>query len=524
MDGVKEQARPKLDWQQQYRELEQRHARFLKRYDELMLERQWYRRQAYDLAAELKVVRRESYQEGRRSERLEAQLEKQRAENAFLKRQLAAVKAPLDRQTSATPAFVKANTKKQGKKRPGRKAGHAAALRPLPKQIDHHIEVPGEKDASGACCCSHCHTQLQDVKRHERLVEDIVPAKALVQCYHTISGYCPSCRKRIETRAAQQPPAAELPHGQIGLNALALAVLLRAVYRLPFEPLAQLLADLPGIRVSTGAIAKQIQRAAGLLKKEHQRLGIYLKLAPAVHMDETSWRVDGRNYWLWTLLDERHTLFHMDQSRGSQVVKKLLGEVFGGVLVSDFYAAYGQIDCRKQKCLVHLLRELKETAKKSDLFASGPLYRRLKRLLKEMLLLKKQKGALDAGRYQAKGQRLEERLKALAARSYGEAEADRLAKRLRKHEQELTVFLWQDGVAGDNNAAERALRPAVVLRKISGGSRSERGAQATAILLSIARTIRQQNLPMLETFKSMLMAAWANQPPGLLTDTPAQAS
>jgi hypothetical protein len=206
------------------------------------------------------------------------------------------------------------------------------------------------------------------------------------------------------------------------------------------------------------------------------------------------------------------------------VVRKLLGEVYGGVLTSDFYSAYGLIDCRKQKCLVHLLRELKETAKKNEVFARGPLCRRLKRLLKELLLLKKHKPSMKAGEYQAKGRRLEERLKDLAGKSYGEADADRIAKRLRKHEKELTLFLWEDEVSADNNAAERALRPAVVMRKITGGSRSERGAKATAILLSIARTIRQQNLPMLQTFKSMLMAAWANQPPGWLTDTPAESS
>ena len=132
----------------------------------------------------------------------------------------------------------------------------------------------------------------------------------------------------------------------------------------------------------------------GWLEKEYERLHLFLRLAPAVHMDETSWRVDGKNRWLWALLDDRHTLFHVDKSRGSKVVQKLLGEVFGGTLVTDFYSAYGQMDCRKQKCLVHLLRELRDTAAKSEAFAGSSFHRRLKRLVKELLLLKKQKAEM----------------------------------------------------------------------------------------------------------------------------------
>ena len=99
-----------------------------------------------------------------------------------------------------------------------------------------------------------------------------------------------------------------------------------------------------------------------------------------------------------------------------------------------------------------------------------------------------------------------------------EPHANRLAARLRKHEKGLTVFLWEDAVDGTNNAAERALRPAVVMRKITGGSRSERGARATAILMSVLRTARQQNRPLFETIKTLLMNAWAGKNPGLLTD------
>jgi hypothetical protein len=356
------------------------------------------------------------------------------------------------------------------------------------------------------------------VRQHERIVEDIIPARTVVTCYHTTSGYCPSCRKRIESRAPEQPPAADVPQGQIGLNALATAALLRVQYRLPYRLTTQLLADLPGLRLSPGAMARQVQTIGRWLEGEYDRLQVFLRQAPAVHMDETSWRVDGQNQWLWTLLDPRHTLFHVDQSRGQKVVLKLLGEVFGGTLISDFYSGYAALNCRKQKCLVHLLRELRDTAARNPAFAQGSFPRRLKRLLKELLLLPPRRARMRAGAYQARGRRLEERLRGLAHATWPEAHAQRLAARLRKHENELTLFLWDPAVAASNNAAERALRPAVVMRKITGGSRSARGARATAVLMSVVRTAVQQQRPLFDTIKTLLMNAWAGRNPGLLTD------
>jgi hypothetical protein len=333
-----------------------------------------------------------------------------------------------------------------------------------------------------------------------------------VECYNTQQGYCPNCDEVVESRSADQPPAADIRSPQLGLNALATVAVLRAVYRLPFEPIVELLSDISGLRVCKGAIARQMQRMAKRLENTCDLMGLRLKLSPAVHMDETSWRVDGKNQWLWTLLNRHYTLFHVDKSRGSKVVRKLLGEVYGGTLHTDFYSAYGEIDCKKQKCLVHLLRKLRDTALKDTSFGEGPLCRRLKRLIKEMLQLKRRRGKLAEAAYEQSGRCLEERLRQLADGAYADEHSRRIANRLKKHAGELTLFLWDDEVRPDNNLAERGLRPAVVLRKITGGSRSDRGAQATAVLMSITRTIRQRDLPLLETFKDILMASWASKP------------
>jgi len=180
--------------------------------------------------------------------------------------------------------------------------------------------------------------------------------------------------------------------------------------------------------------------------------------------------------------------------------------------------------CPKQKCLVHLLRELRDTAQRNAAFGDGSFCRRLKRLIKEMLLLKKQKPKMSRAAYEGRGRRMEQRLEELARGSWLEPDEKRLAGRLLKFQKQLTVFLWNDAVEGTNNAAERALRPAVVMRKITGGSRSERGARATAVLMSVLRTARQQNRPLLETIKTLLMNAWAGKNPGFLTDVLADSS
>ena len=510
------------DWQREYRQLAKRHEQFRKRYDEVMGQMQSYRLRAYNLEAELQHLRPQAYEDGMTIGELEDRIEVIAADNATLKQRLTELTAKFDHSLPARviPDFVKANVPQKRRKLPGRKLGHEAAHRPVPANIDMQIIVPIPLDASGACCCPTCNTQLLNVKRHQRIVEDIVPSRVVTTCYNTISGDCLSCRKHVETRAPEQPPASNVAAVQLGINALTTAALMRVQYRLPFRLITQLMMDLPGLPVSSGAVARQVQRMSKWLEGEYDRLRIFLRSSPAVNMDETSWRVDGQNGWLWTLLDPTHTLFHRDTSRGQKVVRELLGEAFGGVLSTDFYSAYAFMDCRKQKCLVHLLRELKETAIKSPAFAQGSFRRRLKRLLKELLLLRKCKPKLQTADYQRQGKRLEERMKELANATWDEPHAVRIAKRLKRHEKELTVFLWEDGVEASNNAAERALRPAVVMRKITGGSRSERGARATAVLMSVIKTAQQQNRPLFETIKTLLMNAWAGKNPGLLTDIP----
>jgi hypothetical protein len=411
----------------------------------------------------------------------------------------------------ALPAFVKPNLpERRRRKRPGRKKGHEAALRPMPRKIDHHQKVPlGTTDAAGKPLCPRCKAHLLRLRRHKRIVEDLIRSAVETTCYHTQSGYCPQCKRRTESRAHEQPPAANVPHGQLGIHALTTGVILRVRHRLPFRMIAQLLNDMAGLRVSPGGLVKQLKRIARWLDGKYQELIRQMRASPYVHADETGWRMDGRNFWLWAFTDPTFTLYHVDESRGGKVPLKMLGKAFDGTVIADFYGGYDRLQGPKQRCLTHLMRETRELGERDASFADTPLHRKLLRWCRDALHLKKRWPELTDNQYEMKASRLEDRLDGLVQLKVEHADALRLCRRLKKHRKELTRFLWEKKLDGTNNAAERALRPAVVMRKITGGSRSLVAAAAWAKVASLLRSADQRKLGVYEAAQKLIIDYWA---------------
>ena len=206
----------------------------------------------------------------------------------------------------------------------------------------------------------------------------------------------------------------------------------------PFS--TQLLRDLPGLRVSAGGIVKQIKRLAKWLDGKYQDLIRRMRASPHVHADETGWRIDGKNFWLWVFTDPTFTLYHVDESRGGKVPLKLLGKAFGGTTVCDFYSAYNALHGDKQRCLAHLMRETKELGESHADFADSPLSRKLLRWCQDALRLKKCWEELPDAGYEMRASRLEGRLDQLIASPQDHPDARRLCKRLSRHREELTRF------------------------------------------------------------------------------------
>src|SRR5437762_62416 len=242
--------------------------------------------------------------------------------------------------------------------------------------------------------------------RHARIVEDLTPTNLEVTQFNTRSGYCINCDRRVESRAAQQPPAADVPHGQIGINALALGVMLRVRHRLPFRQIAQVFDKMAGLKISAAGLVKQIKRIARWLEAEYQKLILKMRASKVIHADETGWRIDGKNAWTWVFTQPLLTLFVTDQSRGGKVIRDILGEAFGGKVVCDFYGAYDGLDCEKQRCLTHLLREIKEQGEKDQLFADDVWVKRLKKWCQDAMTHKKRWKVLSDPKYELGASRI----------------------------------------------------------------------------------------------------------------------
>jgi len=409
------------------------------------------------------------------------------------------------------PAFVKPNIARKPRRKPGRKKGHVAALRPMPAKIDQKIDVPLTRDHRGRELCPHCRAVLMKLLAHARIVEDLTPTNLEVTQFNTRSGYCINCERRMESRAPHQPPAADVPHGQIGINALALGVMLRVRHRLPFRQITQVFDKMAGLKISAGGLVKQVKRIAGWLEGEYQKLILKMRASQVIHADETGWRIDGQNAWTWVFTQPLLTLFVTDKSRGGKVIRDILGEAFGGKVVCDFYGAYDGLDCEKQRCLTHLLREIKQQGEKDQAFAEDAWVIRLKKWCKDAMSHKKKWKVLQRSKYQRGASRIDQRLDELIQIEPDHLQAKRLLKRLKKYRAELTRFLWEKSLEPTNNPAERALRPMVVARKITGGSRSAIHAQAWAKLSSLLATQEQNGKNVLEETKKLLIDYWATR-------------
>jgi len=231
------------------------------------------------------------------------------------------------------------------------------------------------------------------------------------------------------------------------------------------------------------------------LKPWYEEIGEMIKNSGVLHADETGWRVNGQTFWLWAFTTKEATYYVINKSRASPVVLKFFKKVFAGILVTDFWGAYNAIVCAgKQKCLAHLLGDLKKVAKYKDKSKDWPIFsKRLKRILRDAMRLRGRCQTLEKGKYEQLCGCVEKRLTQLIETPWENVEAKRLVKRLRRHREELFVFLYHKEVPFDNNHAERTIRGAVVMRKNSYCNRSKGGAETQSVLMSVFQTLKQRN-------------------------------
>ena len=282
---------------------------------------------------------------------------------------------------------------------------------------------------------------------------------------------CGVCGKRWTPDASAVLSDVVVGRKSIGIGLMSLIAYLKTACRVPIGLIRQLLWSLCGVKVSKGEIAELLHAVAEIGEADYDALLDKVRGSPVVHGDETGWREDGKNGYLWSFSTPRVRYFTYNHSRAGAVVKEVLGDEFAGALVSDFYGAYNIYDGIKQRCWIHYIRDLKALAEKYALAAPWvdavqAVYWRARESVK-MDLSEIQRCKLRQG--------FESELLALAQPYLKSKNAPQrvLAQRIDRFLGELFVFVQYPEVPSENNAAERAIRPA------RGRSKSQRGNSIT---------------------------------------------
>jgi predicted RecB family nuclease len=304
--------------------------------------------------------------------------------------------------------------------------------------------------------------------------------------------HCPTCQKDYA------PPAIRRLRGRLfGHGFQAWAVYQRVALHLPYRVIAQGIQDLFSEHVGTGTILKFMRNIADWYRHTETLIRRRILASPFVHADESTISIQGERYYVWVLTDGTHFIFYMTETREATALRKTLRS-FEGVLVSDFFSGYDSMECRQQKCLVHLIRDLNDDLWK-NLFSRQ--YESFVVAVRDLFvpILK------DVGRYGLKVRHLQKHMKAVD-RFYKQAINDKqyeceivqkYQKRFVRYRESLFLFLVEDGIPWNNNMAERGLRHFAVQRKISG-SFFKRASNDYLRLLGISQTCRFQGKPFLQ--------------------------
>ena len=384
------------------------------------------------------------------------------------------------------PEFVKPRRKKAEPSRPRKRRAQAFVRR---------CERPTEQVVHALDRCERCGAALaggSPKRRRQVLHVPVVSVRVVEHVY--IERRCPACGKRNVPKADVGGQAEG--KNRLSRTTMAMIAWLREVGRLPLRVICSLLETFHGLKLSQGEVVRVLDLVASKAQASMERLLEELRSSVVVHGDETGWREDGENGYLWSFSAAGVHYLVRRKGRGSEVVREVLGEEFSGVLVSDFYSAYNFLDCPHQRCWAHLLRDVQELVERHP--DDGDLMRwagAVKDLYLEAKATSQRAKGLPKGERVAARQAFEDRLLELVA-PYLKADVPQrvLCGRIDRFLAELFTFVELPMVPADNNAAERALRPQVMARKTSGGTRSRKGSNTKTTLASMFSTWQLRGL------------------------------
>ncbi len=446
-------------------------------------------------------------------EKLRLENERLRLDNERLQRELAEARAQLElarRSARRQAAPFSKGAPKPEARRPGRKPGdahgrHGHRQPPDPGDVDETHEAP-LPDA-----CPGCGGEVQETGVAPQYQAEIT-RKPIVRRFNVHLGRCAGCGKCLRGRhPLQTSDALGAAASQLGPDAQAALVILNKDAGLSHGKAAAVMTRLFGLPVTRGASAQVCLRAATRLGAAHEEIIAEVKASRLIVPDETGWRVGGHSAWLHAWVGERATCYAVDPRRSADALERVIGIDWAGVLAHDGWASYGRFEsATHQQCLGHVLRRARDML--GDATGGAVRYpRELIGLFTEAIHLRNRhlRGEVTGKDLAAARAGFDARLRTLAYPTRAVPAYETLSQHLWDHLGEWFVLLERPWVDATNWRAEQAIRPAVVNRKVWGGNRTEAGAQAQGVVMSVLRTCWQAGRSALD-FVSESLRAFGN--------------
>lgn len=465
-----------------------------------------------ELEAENAALRSENALLRERIEELERRLG-QNSSNSSMSPSSDPPKSRAERRRAAREAYKRSMRKSGGQ--PGHEGKHRQMA--APEQVQESFDHLPEQCSGCGRAFTGAEQQTGKPVIHQKW--ELPPISPLIFEYHLHRLRCPGCGKKT---------LAGLPAGvsssAFGPRLEAHIATLAGVYRLSRRQVAQVIEEMLGCPISTGAVDAAIMRMSQVLADPWAALADAIRHADVVHADETSWRLGGAQQWLWLGAAALVACYRLDPHRSKAAAKELLGEDFGGIVISDRYAAYHFLDVLQQQlCWAHAIRQLVEISERTG--AAGKLGEKLLKDARQVIVLHTEylHAAHTLHWLKSKLAPLRGRIQGLleqGERGRHQKTANFCSGLLEEYEA-LWTFCEVQGIAPTNNAAERALRHAVIMRRIQGGTQSEDGNRWIERILSVNETCRLQGRAVLDYLTTAATAAHHGQAaPSLLPRAP----
>ena len=355
--------------------------------------------------------------------------------------------------------------------------------------------------------CRHCQAAFSDADqmldaRYDKI--DLPKVRPVVTQVERYAGRCRCCGG---TTLAALPEGLE-PGTPFSLNIVALAMYLRFVHAVSYRRLSRLLLDLFALRISEGALDAAFRRGKPRFDADVAAILARLRRARVICSDETGVRIDGRGCWNWVFQNAEVVIHVVRHSRGADVVAEVLAGHRPALWVSDLYGAQQGHAEHWQVCLAHQLRDCQYAIEAGDaVFAP-----RMKALLLRAVVLARRHRDLAETTRRAYRRRLEHALDAVMALAPSQRDGRRLRKRYARVRDHLFTFLEHPEIAADNNSSERELRPTATYRKVTGGFRSDWGADLFAAVRSVIGTAARRGIDAYQAIRETLRGQSALAP------------